>query len=95
MSLSFPEKGSNQSVVVLLGFCLQVKCDQYWPSRGTETYGTIQVTMLDTVELAAYVIRSFTISKVKSHMCGGEALVLVGSWNNTFELGFSLGLSFY
>uniref|UniRef100_A0A3B3BJ68 Receptor-type tyrosine-protein phosphatase F n=1 Tax=Oryzias melastigma TaxID=30732 RepID=A0A3B3BJ68_ORYME len=41
----------------------RVKCDQYWPSRGTETYGTIQVTMLDTVELAAYVIRSLTISK--------------------------------
>lgn len=46
-------------------FCIQVKCDQYWPSRGTETYGMIQVTLLDTVELAAHVIRTFTISKVR------------------------------
>ncbi|KAG7272778.1 hypothetical protein CRUP_036838 [Coryphaenoides rupestris] len=32
----------------------RVKCDQYWPTRGTETYGLIQVTLLDTVELATY-----------------------------------------
>ncbi|TRZ02639.1 hypothetical protein DNTS_000622 [Danionella cerebrum] len=32
----------------------RVKCDQYWPSRGTETYGMIQVSMLDMVELATY-----------------------------------------
>uniref|UniRef100_A0A8C5NFU1 Receptor-type tyrosine-protein phosphatase F n=1 Tax=Gouania willdenowi TaxID=441366 RepID=A0A8C5NFU1_GOUWI len=41
----------------------RVKCDQYWPSRGTETYGMIQVTMLDTVELAAYSIRTFGLHK--------------------------------
>ncbi|XP_034738139.1 protein tyrosine phosphatase receptor type Fa isoform X21 [Etheostoma cragini] len=41
----------------------RVKCDQYWPSRGTETYGMIQVTMLDTVELATYSIRTFTLYK--------------------------------
>lgn len=45
---------------------LQVKCDQYWPSRGTETYGMIQVTMLDTVELAAYSVRTFSLYKVRS-----------------------------
>lgn len=42
----------------------QVKCDQYWPSRGTETYGMIQVTMLDTVELATYSVRTFALYKV-------------------------------
>ncbi|XP_068449277.1 protein tyrosine phosphatase receptor type Fa isoform X8 [Clinocottus analis] len=41
----------------------RVKCDQYWPSRGTETYGMIQVTMLDTVELAAYSVRTFALYK--------------------------------
>ncbi|XP_056233807.1 protein tyrosine phosphatase receptor type Fa isoform X3 [Seriola aureovittata] len=41
----------------------RVKCDQYWPSRGTETYGMIQVTMLDTVELATYNVRSFALYK--------------------------------
>lgn len=44
--------------------CLQVKCDQYWPNRGTETYGLIQVTLLDTVELATYCVRTFALYKV-------------------------------
>lgn len=42
----------------------QVKCDQYWPTRGTETYGLIQVTLLDTVELATYSVRTFALYKV-------------------------------
>ncbi|KAM8889232.1 protein tyrosine phosphatase receptor type Fa isoform 5-T5 [Synchiropus picturatus] len=41
----------------------RVKCDQYWPSRGTETYGMIQVTMLDTMELATYSVRTFALYK--------------------------------
>ncbi|XP_025755032.1 protein tyrosine phosphatase receptor type Fa isoform X15 [Oreochromis niloticus] len=41
----------------------RVKCDQYWPSRGTETYGMIQVTMLDTLELATYSVRTFALYK--------------------------------
>lgn len=45
---------------------LQVKCDQYWPTRGTETYGLIQVTLLDTVELATYCVRTFALFKVRS-----------------------------
>lgn len=45
---------------------VQVKCDQYWPSRGTETYGMIQVTMLDTVELATYTVRTFALYKVRT-----------------------------
>ncbi|KAI5087776.1 protein tyrosine phosphatase, receptor type, D isoform X17 [Silurus meridionalis] len=39
------------------------KCDQYWPSRGTETYGQMQVSVLDTVELAAYCVRTFALFK--------------------------------
>ncbi|XP_054656308.1 receptor-type tyrosine-protein phosphatase S-like isoform X23 [Dunckerocampus dactyliophorus] len=41
----------------------RVKCDQYWPTRGTETYGLIQVTLLDTVELATYCVRTFALFK--------------------------------
>ncbi|XP_035273500.1 receptor-type tyrosine-protein phosphatase delta-like isoform X35 [Anguilla anguilla] len=41
----------------------RVKCDQYWPTRGTETYGLIQVTLLDTVELATYCVRTFALYK--------------------------------
>ncbi|XP_052469853.1 receptor-type tyrosine-protein phosphatase F isoform X6 [Carassius gibelio] len=41
----------------------RIKCDQYWPVRGTETYGMIQVTMLDAVELATYSVRTFALYK--------------------------------
>nr|XP_045004511.1 receptor-type tyrosine-protein phosphatase delta isoform X30 [Jaculus jaculus] len=41
----------------------RVKCDQYWPSRGTETHGLVQVTLLDTIELATYCVRTFTLYK--------------------------------
>ncbi|XP_072580365.1 receptor-type tyrosine-protein phosphatase F isoform X24 [Vulpes vulpes] len=41
----------------------RVKCDQYWPARGTETHGLIQVTLLDTVELATYTVRTFALHK--------------------------------
>ncbi|XP_038649924.1 receptor-type tyrosine-protein phosphatase F-like isoform X16 [Scyliorhinus canicula] len=41
----------------------RVKCDQYWPCRGTETYGMIQVTLLDVVELATYSVRTFALYK--------------------------------
>ncbi len=50
--------------VMFVCLWLQVKCDQYWPSRGTETYGMIQVSMLDTVELATYSVRTFALYKV-------------------------------
>ncbi|XP_064787997.1 receptor-type tyrosine-protein phosphatase S-like isoform X1 [Oncorhynchus masou masou] len=41
----------------------RVKCDQYWPSRGTETYGMTQVTILDTMELATFCVRTFSLQK--------------------------------
>ncbi|KAL3320495.1 hypothetical protein Ciccas_000822 [Cichlidogyrus casuarinus] len=42
----------------------RIKCDYYWPTRGPETYadGSLTVTPVDTVELAYYTIRTFTIS---------------------------------
>ncbi|XP_055366379.1 protein tyrosine phosphatase receptor type Db isoform X17 [Betta splendens] len=48
-------------------FFSKVKCDQYWPTRGTETYGLIQVTLLDTVELATYSVRTFALYKSGSN----------------------------
>uniref|UniRef100_A0A3Q1K1K6 protein-tyrosine-phosphatase n=1 Tax=Anabas testudineus TaxID=64144 RepID=A0A3Q1K1K6_ANATE len=41
----------------------RIKCDQYWPSRGTETYGMLQVTLLDTMELATFCVRTFCLHK--------------------------------
>ncbi|XP_056891565.1 protein tyrosine phosphatase receptor type Db isoform X17 [Takifugu flavidus] len=45
----------------------RVKCDQYWPTRGSETYGLVQVTLLDTVELATYSVRTFALYKSGSN----------------------------
>lgn len=43
----------------------RLKCDQYWPTRGSETYGeTITVTITETQELATYCIRTFQVTKV-------------------------------
>ncbi|XP_064493039.1 receptor-type tyrosine-protein phosphatase S isoform X16 [Pseudopipra pipra] len=41
----------------------RIKCDQYWPGRGTDTYGMIQVTLLDTIELATFCVRTFSLHK--------------------------------
>ncbi|XP_056913174.1 receptor-type tyrosine-protein phosphatase S-like isoform X10 [Takifugu flavidus] len=41
----------------------RIKCDQYWPNRGTETYGMVQVTLLDTMELATFCVRTFSLHK--------------------------------
>uniref|UniRef100_A0A0K2UZ97 Uncharacterized protein n=2 Tax=Lepeophtheirus salmonis TaxID=72036 RepID=A0A0K2UZ97_LEPSM len=42
----------------------RLKCDQYWPTRGTESYGVMSVTLTDTQELATYVIRTFQLQRM-------------------------------
>ena len=42
----------------------RIKCDQYWPGRGAETYGLMHVLMVEVTELSTYVIRTFHIQKV-------------------------------
>ncbi len=42
----------------------QIKCDQYWPNRGTEIYGFMHITLLDVMELATYTIRTFHVVRV-------------------------------
>ena len=44
--------------------CFQIKCDQYWPGRGAETYGLMHVLLVDITELATYTVRTFHIQKV-------------------------------
>ena len=39
----------------------RVKCDQYWPARGSAQYGAYTVTLADTLDLAHYTIRTLTI----------------------------------
>jgi len=42
-------------------FYFKVKCDLYWPQEGTDTYGTVQVTLVSTISFAYYVKRIFSI----------------------------------
>ncbi|XP_032669120.1 tyrosine-protein phosphatase Lar isoform X7 [Odontomachus brunneus] len=42
----------------------RIKCDQYWPTRGSETYGQMTVTISDVQELATYCIRTFQVCRV-------------------------------
>ncbi|XP_076236366.1 putative receptor-type tyrosine-protein phosphatase mosPTP-1 isoform X2 [Calliopsis andreniformis] len=56
------------------------KCDMYWPKKGSETYGCIQVTLLREDIMATYTIRTLQIRhlKVKKRKNGvnmGERIV--------------------
>ena len=56
-------------------FVLQKKCEQYWPSAGSQTYGEVTVESLDTVEYTDYIIRTFTLSVVStSHITSAVIL---------------------
>lgn len=41
----------------------RIKCDQYWPTRGTDTYGQMTITISEVQELATYCIRTFQVSR--------------------------------
>ncbi len=46
----------------------RLKCDQYWPSKGTQVYGNVmQVTLVDFTELATYSMRTFVIAPVNTY----------------------------
>lgn len=65
---------------------LQIKCDQYWPSRGTETYGMTQVTLLDTIELATFCVRTFSLHKVGGFTSPPHALKQRYSLSFSFKI---------
>lgn len=70
---------------------VQIKCDQYWPNRGTETYGFIQVTLLDTIELATFCVRTFSLHKVGPGWNWGAVGGGDGGWRR--EMSFCPGNS--
>ncbi|XP_045495548.1 tyrosine-protein phosphatase Lar isoform X3 [Colias croceus] len=41
----------------------RIKCDQYWPSRGSESYGMMTVAIAEVQELATYCIRTFQVTR--------------------------------
>ena len=52
----------------------KVKCHKYWPGEGnSESYGEIEVTHEEEVELTEYTIRTFSLVKV----CVNFAMVMV------------------
>ena len=44
---------------------IQRKCDMYWPKEGVETYGIIQVKLLQEVVMATYTLRTLNIRNLK------------------------------
>lgn len=43
----------------------QRKCDMYWPKEGAETYGIIQVRLVEELIMSTYTIRTFAIRNIK------------------------------
>jgi len=42
----------------------RIKCDQYWPTRGSDTYGVVSVMITDVQELATYCVRTFQLHRL-------------------------------
>lgn len=59
----------------------RVKCDQYWPSKGAETYGDIEVALVNYEELATYCIRTFTLKRYYDGGASGS-----GNYESTREV---------
>ena len=53
------------AITFLTCFRSQKKCDMYWPKKGSETYGYIQVTLLREDVMATYTIRTLQIRHMK------------------------------
>ncbi|KAG8195656.1 hypothetical protein JTE90_004989 [Oedothorax gibbosus] len=41
------------------------KCDMYWPKEGSETYGVIQVRLVEELVMSTYTVRTFAIRNLK------------------------------
>uniref|UniRef100_A0A8R1HYP6 protein-tyrosine-phosphatase n=1 Tax=Caenorhabditis japonica TaxID=281687 RepID=A0A8R1HYP6_CAEJA len=58
----------EQSVTIVMLTNLEersrVKCDQYWPSRGSSMYGDVEVTLLESVHLAHYTMRTMRLKMI-------------------------------
>ena len=43
---------------------IQIKCHQYWPSKGSNVYGDTKVTLHKEEQLANYCFRHFFVEQV-------------------------------
>uniref|UniRef100_A0A1I8HPM1 Protein-tyrosine-phosphatase n=1 Tax=Macrostomum lignano TaxID=282301 RepID=A0A1I8HPM1_9PLAT len=48
------------------------KCDQYWPSSGSEVYGAISVKLIRQLNKAAYCMREFSIRNLRAKKLAKE-----------------------
>ena len=51
-----------------MSFCVQPKCEKYWPDNGTEKYGSIEVNLMKIEEFAYHVTHTLQLKKVKKYM---------------------------
>ncbi|XP_067618842.1 tyrosine-protein phosphatase 99A isoform X2 [Eurosta solidaginis] len=61
------------------------KCDMYWPKDGVETYGVIQVKMVDEEVMSTYTVRTLQIKHLKlkkKKQCNTEKIVYQYHYTN-------------
>lgn len=68
----------------------RIKCDQYWPTRGTENYGPMTVTMLDSQELATYNISTFYIQRVSTKVSFANPTKILITNNKLMSVGLAV-----
>ena len=60
---------NNTHVIIMVTNLIErgrLKCDQYWPLEGTQTYGNYEVHLAETAALAHYTVRNFHL-RHRSH----------------------------
>ena len=48
---------------------MKVKCSQYWPDTSSQQYAHVNVTLINTIQQADFVIRHFQIKSVSLRFC--------------------------
>ena len=62
--MCWEQKTSTIVMMTRLEERARIKCDQYWPSRGSDTYGVVSVMITDVQELATYCVRTFQLHRL-------------------------------
>ena len=59
--LVWQERAPTIVMIINLVEGTKIKCQQYWPESGAQSYGPFQVTITDQQILADYTIRSLLV----------------------------------
>ena len=63
--VSGPSLTQSSDIPTNLTVFLQKKCDQYWPSEGTESYGLIQVRTVREEVRGTFILRTLSLRPLK------------------------------